>query len=79
VHAEERRAITKERIASGRLPIPRWISVHPNSGYMGRCDGCGDGIEAGGYTFTVLLRDEVTFHFHDECFDVYNTFGYRSR
>jgi anthranilate/para-aminobenzoate synthase component I len=72
VHADERRQTTAQAIASGRLPIPRWITVHPNSGYAGRCDGCVDAIEAGDYAFTVVLKDELTFHFHDECFDVYN-------
>jgi hypothetical protein len=68
----ERRAATRERIVSGRLPIPRWITVHPDSRYTGRCDGCGDQIGVGDYAFTVQLRGELIFHFHDECFDVYN-------
>jgi len=61
---EERRAVTRDRIASGGLPIPRWLTVHPNSGYTGRRDGCGDRIDVGGYAFTVQLRDELIFYFH---------------
>ena len=38
----------------------------------GRCDGCGDEIEVADYAFIVVLKGEVTFQFHDECFEVYN-------
>ena len=72
VHTEGRRSATAERILSGRLPLPRWVTVHPGSGATGRCDGCGDVIAAGDYAFSVLLKDEIRFQFHNECFDVYN-------
>jgi hypothetical protein len=55
------------------------VSVHPGSKATGDCDGCGERIENGDYRFTVVLQDGLSFQFHDECFDVYNTFGYRSR
>jgi hypothetical protein len=69
---EERRSATADGIASGRLPVPWWASVHPGSDVNGRCDGCGDEIGAADYAFEVDLRDEVRLWFHDECFDVYN-------
>ena len=63
LRAEERRSATAERITSGRLPFPRWVSVEPGASVTGRCNGCGD---------IVVLEGEVTFQFHDECFEVYN-------
>ena len=72
LRAEERRSATAERITSGRLPSPRWVSVDPGASVTGRCDGCGDEIEVADYAFSVVLKGEVTFQFHDECFEVYN-------
>src|SRR2546421_11486738 len=69
---EERRSATAERITSGKLPRPRWISVHPGAPLTGRYDGCAEDIERRDYAFTVVLQDAITFHFHDECFEVYN-------
>ena len=77
MHPEQRRATTAERIASGRLPIPRWLTVHPGSGITGECDGCGDRIKSGDYAFTMGLQQSVVLKFHDECFDVYNRRDWR--
>jgi hypothetical protein len=70
--SEERRNATRARIASGQLPPPRWVTVHPGSGATGRCDGCGETIQDKDYSFSVLLQESLRFQFHDECFDVYN-------
>jgi hypothetical protein len=69
---EERRSATAAKIASGGLPTPRWVSVHPGARLTTRCDGCDDEIVRADYAFTVVLKESVTLQFHDECFDVYN-------
>src|SRR5204862_4394774 len=79
MNQDERRSATAARIASGHLPIPRWLSVHPGARLAMRCDGCGDEIERPDYAFTVVLEESVTFHFHNECFDVYNRTKYPTK
>jgi len=61
-----------DRIASGRLPPPHWTSVLPGSCPTGHCDGCSEAIGVSDYAFSVVVGDSLSFHFHDECFEVYN-------
>jgi hypothetical protein len=69
---EEGRPTTAERIASGRLPIPRWVSIRRCRGVVVACNRCEDAIDAADKCFDVVLQDEVCLLFHDECFEIYN-------
>ena len=69
---EERRSTTAERIADGRLPQPRWVSVTPGARLTGLCDGCGESIVPSDSAFKVVLHRTISLKFHDECFEVYN-------
>jgi hypothetical protein len=70
---EERRSITAARIAVGRLPQPRWVTVTPGVPITGLCDGCGESIVPSDSAFKVVLQQAIRLKFHDECFDVYTT------
>jgi hypothetical protein len=69
---EQRRNATQQRITTGELPSPRWLTVRPGHGVVGVCDGCGEAIATSDFAFAVKLQDIAGLNFHDECFDVYN-------
>src|SRR5207302_2640422 len=72
VTREERRSITAARIAVGRLPQPRWVTVTQGTRATGSCDGCGEVMVLSDRAFKVVLHRAISLQFHDECFDVYN-------
>ena len=69
---EERRSTTAARIAVGRLPQPRWVTVTQGTRVTGACDGCGEVMVLSDRAFKVVLHRAISLQFHDECFDVYN-------
>jgi hypothetical protein len=74
VHPEHRTARTFDKALRGGLPRPTADRVQAFRGSNEPCDGCGDPISHGDLLLRVIVRPNVSFWFHDCCYEAWLTF-----